>query len=68
MRKRVVVVEKCFAVGIGGIVSRDVRIGAARTGRSRVYAWSPGSAGAPITKASLHRLLRDGDRPTSSSR
>ncbi len=54
--KRVVVVEKCFAVGIGGIVSRDVR-SAVRNRPQPVYAVVAGLGGRAITKASLHRLL-----------
>ena len=54
--KRVVVVEKCFAVGIGGIVSRDVR-SAVRNRPQPVYAVVAGLGGRAITKASLHKLL-----------
>jgi pyruvate ferredoxin oxidoreductase alpha subunit len=54
--KRVVVVEKCFAVGIGGIVSRDVR-SAVRNRPQPVYAVVAGLGGRAVTKASLHKLL-----------
>ena len=54
--RRVVVVEKCFAVGIGGIVSRDVRT-ALRNRPQPVYTVVAGLGGRAITKASLHTLL-----------
>jgi pyruvate ferredoxin oxidoreductase alpha subunit len=53
---RVVVVEKCFAVGVGGIVSRDVRT-AMRDRPQRLYGVVAGLGGRAITKASLHGLL-----------
>jgi pyruvate ferredoxin oxidoreductase alpha subunit len=56
--KRIVVVEKCFAVGIGGIVSRDVRM-ALRNQPQPVFTVVAGLGGRAITKASLERLLRD---------
>lgn len=56
--KRIVVIEKCFAVGIGGIVSRDVR-SAVQSRPQQVFAVIAGLGGRAITKASLHRLLRD---------
>ena len=56
--QRVVVVEKCFAVGIGGIVSRDVRM-ALRDRPQPVTAVVAGLGGRAITKSSLHRLLLD---------
>ncbi len=56
--KRVVVVEKALAVGIGGIVSMNVR-----TALSGVqlagYTVVAGLGGRPISKASLHRLVAD---------
>jgi pyruvate ferredoxin oxidoreductase alpha subunit len=55
---RVVVVEKCFAVGIGGIVSRDVRM-ALRDRQQPVLTVVAGLGGRAITKDSLHRLLID---------
>ena len=56
--KRIVVIEKCFAVGIGGIVSRDVR-SAVQSRPQQVFAVIAGLGGRAITKASLHRLLND---------
>ena len=56
--RRVVVVEKSFAVGIGGIVSRDVR-SAMRNRPQPVYTVVAGLGGRAITKASLHRLFTD---------
>ena len=57
--QRVIVVEKCFAVGLGGIVSRDVRM-ALRNLPQPVYDVIAGLGGRAITKASLHHLLLDG--------
>ena len=54
--KRVVVVEKCFAVGIGGIVSRDVRM-ALRERPQPVFAVVAGLGGRAITKSSLRRVF-----------
>jgi pyruvate ferredoxin oxidoreductase alpha subunit len=54
--KRIVVVEKCFAVGIGGIVTRDVR-SAVQNRPQQVYAVVAGLGGRPITRESLHRML-----------
>jgi pyruvate ferredoxin oxidoreductase alpha subunit len=56
--QRIVVVEKCFAVGIGGIVSRDVRM-ALRNRPQPVFTVVAGLGGRAITKASLDRLFRD---------
>jgi len=56
--KRIVVVEKCFAVGIGGIVSRDVR-SAVRNRPQPVLTVVAGLGGRAITKASVHKLLTD---------
>jgi pyruvate ferredoxin oxidoreductase alpha subunit len=56
--KRIVVIEKCFAVGIGGIVSRDVR-SAVRNRPQPVLTVVAGLGGRPITKASLNKLLLD---------
>ncbi|WP_372524813.1 transketolase C-terminal domain-containing protein [Piscinibacter sp.] len=55
--KRVVVLEKSLAVGMGGIVSNDVRtaLSGIRLQGSTVIA---GLGGRAITKASLHRTLR----------
>ncbi len=57
--QRVIVVEKCFAVGLGGIVSRDVRM-ALRNLPQPVYDVIAGLGGRAITKASLHQLLLAG--------
>jgi pyruvate ferredoxin oxidoreductase alpha subunit len=54
--RRVVVIEKAFAVGVGGIVGQNVRL--ALSGRSTpVYDVVAGLGGRPITKRSLHELL-----------
>ncbi|HEX5618845.1 MAG TPA: hypothetical protein VFX51_10515 [Solirubrobacteraceae bacterium] len=56
--KRVVVLEKAFAVGAGGIVGQNVRL--ALSGLpTRVYDVVAGLGGRPITKASLHAMLDD---------
>ena len=54
--KRIVVIEKCFAVGIGGIVSRDVR-SAVQNRPQPVLTVVAGLGGRAITKASVHKLL-----------
>jgi pyruvate ferredoxin oxidoreductase alpha subunit len=56
--KRVVVLEKSLAIGIGGIVSLDVRI-ALQGLPATVYTTIAGLGGRPITKASLRALFRD---------
>ncbi len=56
--RRVVVLEKALAVGIGGIVSTDVRMALAGM-QLRGYTVIAGLGGRPITKASLHGLFRD---------
>ena len=56
--KRIVVIEKCFAVGIGGIVSRDVR-SAVRNRPQPVLTVVAGLGGRAITKESVHKLLMD---------
>jgi pyruvate ferredoxin oxidoreductase alpha subunit len=56
--KRVIVLEKAFAVGAGGIVGQNTRL--ALTGLSiEVNDVVAGLGGRPITKPSLHRLFRD---------
>jgi pyruvate ferredoxin oxidoreductase alpha subunit len=56
--RRVVVIEKAFAVGIGGIVGQNVRV--ALAGLSvPVHDVVAGLGGRPITKRSLHGLLAD---------
>jgi pyruvate ferredoxin oxidoreductase alpha subunit len=56
--RRVVVVEKSFAVGVGGIVGQNVRL-ALSGGGPTVYDVVAGLGGRPITKRSLHALLAD---------
>ncbi|MFO1204668.1 MAG: transketolase C-terminal domain-containing protein [Burkholderiales bacterium] len=56
---RIIVVEKCFAVGLGGIVSRDVRM-ALRNLPMPVYDVIAGLGGRAITQASLRKLFLDG--------
>jgi pyruvate ferredoxin oxidoreductase alpha subunit len=51
-------VEKSFAVGIGGIVSRDVRM-ALRNRPQPIYTVVAGLGGRAITKASLRGLFID---------
>ena len=56
--KRVVVVEKSLAVGVGGIVSTNVRT--ALTGRAvPVYDVIAGLGGRPITKSSLAQVFSE---------
>jgi pyruvate ferredoxin oxidoreductase alpha subunit len=56
--KRVVVLEKSFSVGLGGVVSTDVRL--ALSGLSlRGYTVVAGLGGRAITRASLARMLHD---------
>ncbi len=55
---RVVVVEKAFAVGVGGIVGQNVRLALSGL-RPTVYDVVAGLGGRPITKRSLRRLLAD---------
>jgi pyruvate ferredoxin oxidoreductase alpha subunit len=56
--RRVVVVEKAFAVGAGGIVGQNVR-DATRRQPVEVYDVVAGLGGRPITRASLRALLDD---------
>jgi pyruvate ferredoxin oxidoreductase alpha subunit len=56
--KRVVVVERAFAVGAGGIVGQNTR-DALRHLPVEVYDVVAGLGGRPITRASLRRLLDD---------
>jgi pyruvate ferredoxin oxidoreductase alpha subunit len=56
--RRVVVVEKAFAVGAGGIVGQNTRL--ALTGLpATVFNAVAGLGGRPVTRASLRRLLDD---------
>jgi pyruvate ferredoxin oxidoreductase alpha subunit len=54
--ERVVVVEKAFAVGAGGIVGQNVRLALDGVGAS-VYDVVAGLGGRPITQRSLRRLF-----------
>jgi pyruvate ferredoxin oxidoreductase alpha subunit len=56
--RRVLVLEKAFAIGIGGIVSLDVRVAMNGLG-GRVHTAVAGLGGRPITRASLRRLFTD---------
>jgi len=56
--KRVVVLEKALAIGVGGIVSQSVRVAVEGLGID-VHTAIAGLGGRPITKASLHRLFAD---------
>ena len=56
--KRIVVLEKALAIGIGGIVSLDVRVALSGSDQT-VHTVIAGLGGRPITKASLHRLFDD---------
>lgn len=56
--QRVVVLEKALAVGVGGIVSANVRMALAGI-YLHDYTVIAGLGGRPITKASLHSLFTD---------
>jgi pyruvate ferredoxin oxidoreductase alpha subunit len=56
--KRVVVLEKSFSVGLGGVVSTDVRVALSGL-QLQGYTVVAGLGGRAITKASLHRTLRE---------
>jgi pyruvate ferredoxin oxidoreductase alpha subunit len=56
--QRVVVLEKSFSVGLGGVVSTDVRLALHRLGQQG-YTVVAGLGGRAITKTSLHRTLRE---------
>jgi pyruvate ferredoxin oxidoreductase alpha subunit len=56
--KRVVVLERAFAVGIGGIVASNVRMALGGLDLA-CFTVIAGLGGRPVTKASLHRLLAD---------
>jgi pyruvate ferredoxin oxidoreductase alpha subunit len=59
--KRAVIVEKSLAVGIGGILSNDVR--AALSGTSvHSYTVVAGLGGRAITRRSLHKLFREAEQ------
>ena len=56
--RRVVVLEKSFCVGLGGVVSTDVRLALSGL-QLHGYTVVAGLGGRAITKASLDRMLRD---------
>jgi pyruvate ferredoxin oxidoreductase alpha subunit len=56
--KRVVVLEKSFSVGLGGVVSTDVRLALSGL-QLHCYTVVAGLGGRAITKASLARTLRE---------
>ncbi len=56
--QRVVVLEKSFSVGLGGVVSTDVRLALSGL-HLRGYTVIAGLGGRAITKASLARMLRE---------
>ncbi len=56
--KRVVVLEKSFSVGLGGVVSTDVRLALSGL-QLRGYTVVAGLGGRAITKASLNRTIRE---------
>ncbi len=56
--KKVIVLEKCFAVGIGGIVATNVRMALASTGQE-VLTVVAGLGGRAITMSSLHAMLQE---------
>jgi pyruvate ferredoxin oxidoreductase alpha subunit len=55
---KIVVLEKAFAVGAGGIVGQNVRLALSGLPRE-VHDVIAGLGGRPITKKSLRRLLAD---------
>jgi len=59
--KRVVVLEKSLAVGIGGIVSTNVRMALSGL-HLHGYTVIAGLGGRAITKASLHKLFRSAEK------
>ena len=66
-RKRVVVLEKCLAVGLGGIVSDGVRKSLSGI-QLNGYTVIAGLGGRAITRASLRAAVRGRASATSSSR
>lgn len=61
MAKRVVVLEKCLAVGIGGVLATEVRL-ATHGIPLRDYTVVAGLGGRAITRASLHKLFRQAEK------
>jgi len=61
-RKNVVVIEKSFAVGMGGQLANNVGLALRNTPASpQVHSVIAGLGGRPITCASLHRVFRRAD-------
>ena len=56
--RRVIVLERAFAVGLGGIVGQNVRLALAGTPAS-VYDVVAGLGGRPVTRSSLRGLVTD---------
>ena len=56
--KRIVVLEKSFSVGLGGVLSTDVRLALHRLGQAG-YTVVAGLGGRAITKASLARVFAE---------
>jgi pyruvate ferredoxin oxidoreductase alpha subunit len=56
--RRIIVIEKAFAVGIGSILGQNVRL-ALSEGQTPVFEFVAGLGGRSITKRSLHSLLAD---------
>lgn len=61
--RRIVVIEKSLAPGIGGILATDVRTAAAASGVP-VFTVVSGLGGRAITKASLRRVFEQAERRT----
>jgi pyruvate ferredoxin oxidoreductase alpha subunit len=59
--QRVVVLEKSLAVGIGGILSANVRMALSGV-QLHGYTVIAGLGGRPITRNSLHKLFREAER------
>jgi pyruvate ferredoxin oxidoreductase alpha subunit len=59
--ERVVVLEKSVAVGIGGILSANVRMALSGV-QLHGYTVIAGLGGRPITRKSLHKLFREAER------
>jgi len=57
--KRVIIFEKCLAVGIGGIVSNNVRMALSENDLA-TYSVIGGLGGRPVTRDSLRRLFKAG--------
>ncbi|MCP5000546.1 MAG: pyruvate ferredoxin oxidoreductase, partial [Hyphomicrobiales bacterium] len=57
--KRVIVFEKCLAVGMGGIVSMNVRV-ALQNAPVKVHSVIGGLGGRPITRMNLRRMFEKG--------